>query len=533
MIGERLGKWVIFKELGRGGMGRVYLAQEELTGNQVAIKILAAELAQEVGFLHRFQREIETLAKLDHPSIVRFYEAGFENGHYFYAMEYVEGLTLEQILDEQPRLPWRDVLNIALQVAPALKHVHDHGVIHRDIKPSNLILNAQGQIKLMDFGIAKVFAATHLTATGGIVGTAEFLSPEQAAGKVVGRRSDLYCFGCVLYTLITGRPPFHGGTYVELLHKHRYAQFDRPQKYIPELPIEFDELICQLLEKDADKRPRDAHVLFKQLDAIGRKLDRQGHKTSADNQDIGTVTENRTDKISSGDLPGPATLMSKLVRAELDRQNRGGLATQLFNRPVVLVLVLLACVGIVTYKLWPLSQDELYERGAKLMESESLYDMHNAWTDYLGPLERKYPDNPYKEQLAAMRRKWEAAKAPEAKPAPSEAQRFFLQGEQLHLQGNIAAAKETWRNLIDAFGDVDAEREWVTRARRALADADKADNNKDRWRPVRAALDRARTLHEQGKPDEARRIWKGIEQLYRNDPAAADFVLEAKRGLQK
>ena len=280
-------------------MGRVYLAQEELTGKQVAIKILAAELAQEVGFLHRFQREIETLAKLDHPSIVRFYEAGFENGHYFYAMEYVEGLTLEQILDEQPRLPWRDVLNIALQVAPALKHVHDHGVIHRDIKPSNLILNAQGQIKLMDFGIAKVFAATHLTATGGIVGTAEFLSPEQAAGKVVGRRSDLYCFGCVLYTLITGRPPFHGGTYVELLHKHRYAQFDRPQKYIPELPIEFDELICQLLEKDAEKRPRDAHVLFKQLDAIGRKLDRQGHKTSADNQDIGTVTENRTDTVLS------------------------------------------------------------------------------------------------------------------------------------------------------------------------------------------------------------------------------------------
>src|ERR1019366_3668537 len=203
MIGDRLGKWVIFKELGRGGMGRVYLAQEELTSRQAAIKVLATELAQEIGFLQRFQREIETLGKLEHPNIVRFYEAGFENGLYFYAMEYVEGLNLDQILEEQSRFLWKDVLNIALQVAPALKHVHDHGVIHRDIKPSNLILNAQGQIKLTDFGIAKVFAATHLTSTGGIVGTAEFLSPEQAAGKVVGKRSDLYCLGCVLYMLLT------------------------------------------------------------------------------------------------------------------------------------------------------------------------------------------------------------------------------------------------------------------------------------------------------------------------------------------
>ena len=116
MIGDRLGKWVIFKELGRGGMGRVYLAQEELTGRQAAIKVLSSELAQEIGFLQRFQREIETLSKLDHPNIVRFYESGFDNGLYYYAMEYVEGQSLEQILDQQGRLDWRDVLYVALQV---------------------------------------------------------------------------------------------------------------------------------------------------------------------------------------------------------------------------------------------------------------------------------------------------------------------------------------------------------------------------------------------------------------------------------
>jgi eukaryotic-like serine/threonine-protein kinase len=136
MIGERLGKWVIFKELGRGGMGRVYLAQEEMSGRNGAIKILAAELAQEAGFLHRFQREIETLSKLDHPNIVRFYDSGFEHDLYYYAMEYVEGQSLDEVLAKQGRLPWSEVLDIGSQVCPALRHVHDHGIIPISSRPT-------------------------------------------------------------------------------------------------------------------------------------------------------------------------------------------------------------------------------------------------------------------------------------------------------------------------------------------------------------------------------------------------------------
>src|SRR5271167_1084308 len=130
---------------------------------------------------------------------------------------------------------------MALQVCPALKHVHDHGVIHRDLKPANILRTAAGVVKLTDFGIAKVFAQGHLTSTGGVVGTAEYLSPEQAAGKPVSKRSDLYSLGAVLYTLLTGRPPFKGESFVDLLHKHRYAQFDPPGTVIPELPREIDE----------------------------------------------------------------------------------------------------------------------------------------------------------------------------------------------------------------------------------------------------------------------------------------------------
>jgi serine/threonine-protein kinase len=527
MIGDRLGKWVIFKELGRGGMGRVYLAQEELTGRQAALKVLAAELAREIGFLHRFQREIETLSQLDHPHIVRFFESGLENGHYFYAMEYVEGLNLEQMLEQHGRFNWKDVLSIALQIAPALKHCHDHGVIHRDLKPSNLIRNGQGEIKITDFGIAKVFAKTHLTATGGIVGTAEFLSPEQAAGKIVGKRSDLYCLGCVLYMLLTGRPPFLGNSYLELLHKHRYAQFDRPKSFIPDLPIEIDDLVCQLLEKDPERRPRDAHVFYKQLKAIYRKLDRHSARTSADNSDKATRAENRADAVSMEALPGPATLMSRLVRAELDRQQHGGPVTRFFNRPVVLVLIFLACIGVLAWKFWPLSQDQLYERGARLMESGAEVDMQRAWTDYLDPLEREYPEHRYKEEVEKLRQKWEAARA------PSEAQRFFQQGELLARQGNPAAARQMWHNLIDAFAEVEAEKAWVERARRSISDMERADLNQDRFKNVRAALEQADKLHRAGKHADAERIWSGIEQLYRDDPAAAEILAEVQKARQK
>src|SRR5437660_717595 len=152
MIGDRLGKWVIYKELGRGGMGRVFLAQEEIGGRKAALKVLAAELAQDAGFLHRFQREIATLSQLDHPHIVRFYEAGFENGMHFYAMEYVDGSSFEEILEAERRLSWKEVLDTALQVCPALRHVHDHGIIHRDLKPANILRTAAGVVKLSDFG---------------------------------------------------------------------------------------------------------------------------------------------------------------------------------------------------------------------------------------------------------------------------------------------------------------------------------------------------------------------------------------------
>ena len=152
--------------------------------------MLAPELAAEQGFVLRFEREIEIVRRLDHPNIVRFFDSGLHDGRPWFAMEYIAGPSFDAVLEERGRLPWREVLELACQVAPALKHAHDRGVIHRDLKPSNLLRapddadpDGPGVVKLGDFGVASLFAGRHLTVTGGVVGTAEFLSPEQAAGK--------------------------------------------------------------------------------------------------------------------------------------------------------------------------------------------------------------------------------------------------------------------------------------------------------------------------------------------------------------
>jgi hypothetical protein len=521
MLGDRLGKWVLYKELGRGGMGRVYLAQEELTGQRAAIKVLAAELAQEAGFLQRFLQEIEALRRLDHPHIVRFYEAGCENGIYYFAMEYVEGQGLDALLEQQGRLPWSEVLEIALQVCAALKHAHDHGIIHRDLKPANLLRTAEGTIKLTDFGVAKLFASAPLTITGGVVGTAEYLSPEQAAGKPVTRRSDLYSLGVVLYTLLVGHPPFQGQTFLDLLHKHRFARFDPPRRYLPDLPYELDEVICQLLEKEPEKRPPDAQVLRRQLLHIKEKLERKSEKTMLAAAPAETVAEGRSEALDPERLPGPATLMSQLMRAEVARRKQGTWLGRLFQHPLVLLLALGLCLGVLIWTFWPPSAAWLFEHGARLMESEDPHQWERAWQEYLLPLQERYPDHPYQKEVEEFRQRLEKARAEREHPLITEGERFYLRGEQLRQQGDWEQARQVWAALIAAFAEVPAEQVWVERARAALADLQRQQAAPQRQLSLQAALQQAAQLAAQGRRQEAERIWQALETLYQNDPQAS------------
>jgi serine/threonine-protein kinase len=537
MIGVRLGPWIIDSQIGRGGMGTVWMAHRAADATyteegdppvMAAVKVLAPELAVEVGFQQRFQREIDILCQLDHPNIVAFYDSDVQDGRYYYAMEYVDGPSYDSLRDDHGRVPWPDVLFLACQIAPALKHAHDRGVVHRDLKPSNILRaldpadpDAPGTAKLADFGIASLFASPHLTVTGGVIGTPEFLSPEQAAGKPVTHRSDLYSLGIVLYTLVTGRPPFVGET-MDLLHKHRFGQFDRPSRLVPDLPPDLDEVICNLLEKDPAKRPGDAGVLYRRLESIRRKLLRQAQ-----------TDETKVDPAvrPAYQREGPATLMSRLVRQELHDLDRGGPVKRFFNRPAVLVALFVFCVGAIIWTFWPMSAETLYRHGAALMASEDPDDWERAWEKYLIPLEEKYPDHPHVEELEKFRQRLAVARARQKRGQPagvrriSDAHWYYEKAIRLRERGQEEEARRLLRAIVVVFGGDEGGRAWVRRAEKSLEEGPVAPDEQ-RLVPLREALERARILEDAGKKEEAQALRRELRVLYAGDALAERLLKE-------
>lgn len=265
---ERLGPYEIVGQLGRGGMGVVYKAVHRETGDPAAVKLLSATMAQEEGFRSRFEAEIETLRKLNHPNIVRLLGFGEQDGHLFYAMEVVEGNSLEEELRQGRRFEWREVAQIGIETCRALKHAHDRGIIHRDIKPGNVLLTPDGHAKLSDFGIARLFGHTKLTCMGNVLGTAEYMAPEQAEGRPVDAKADLYSLGALMYALLARRPVFRGRSLPEMLHLQRFEQPDPVRKYAADVPEEMERILAQLLEKDPARRFPNADVLARRLEAM-------------------------------------------------------------------------------------------------------------------------------------------------------------------------------------------------------------------------------------------------------------------------
>ncbi len=263
-----LGPYRIAGTLGHGGMGSVYRAINEETGEEAAVKVLAASLSQQGDFRHRFEAEIEALKKLRHPNIVRLFGFGEHEGVLFYAMELIEGSSLEQQLADGRRFSWREVAQIGVQTCRALRHAHDRGVIHRDLKPANLLMTHEGAIKLSDFGIARLFGTPGLTAAGNVLGTVEFMAPEQADGRPVGPRTDLYSLGAVFFSLLTGIPPFRGPTPLKILEKQRSATPEPVRRYTPRVPAELEGIINELLAKDPDDRIVNASLLLRRLESM-------------------------------------------------------------------------------------------------------------------------------------------------------------------------------------------------------------------------------------------------------------------------
>jgi serine/threonine protein kinase len=267
----RLGPYTIRGRLGRGGMGTVYEGVDE-AGGSVAVKTLSGQLGDDPGLRRRFVAEIEALKALRHPGIVRLLALGDEEGRPFFAMELVRGRSLEEILKAGRRFTWTETAAIAGDITRALKAAHDQGIIHRDLKPANLLFpdepSSDSRVKLADFGIARLFGDSGNTQAGTVVGTAEYMAPEQAAGGPVDARVDLYALGLVMFAMLTGRPPFRGGDIAHVLQRQRTEQPPRLSAIVAEVPEAVDELVARLLAKEPADRPASALAVGRALAAI-------------------------------------------------------------------------------------------------------------------------------------------------------------------------------------------------------------------------------------------------------------------------
>jgi serine/threonine-protein kinase len=547
-VGERLGSFRLESVLGSGAMGVVYRGVNEKTGRAAAVKVVGTEFAQGGKIRDRFEREAEILQQFRHPNIVRFLAVGRFRGTSYIAMEFIPGATLEKVLLEKGALHWREVVELAIQICDALQYAHEHGVVHRDLKPSNLMITADGKIKLTDFGIAKDLDATALTAEGRTLGTAAYMSPEQIRGTPpVSHKTDLYAFGVVLYQMLTGKPPFEGGTPVILMHSHLNEPAPRPSAKVYEIPKALDELIVNLMAKAPGDRPWDAAAVGVKLAELRDKAARGESVPMVfpSTQPGGKSTSGAT-RNGAGSSGATARKKTRKTGTFLsfgtrDRKAAGSSSSWLSRSTVETALLALALVGIggfITYKVWPPSADYLYHHAEQLMASSRRADWTRARDEYINPLDEGFPDHPHREQTRKWRDKilldeaegrakvlTSGAKIRMTEPSNDTERQLVITHELAEAASNRhddLTALRQWQELAGRINPDDPDvRKWHLYA---LQQIERLENAiKDRRQSVEKQWELAQEALRAGRVDEANDIKNKIIEKYSKFTDLADI----------
>lgn len=546
MIGQKLGSFEVVEKIGAGAMGIVYRAVSEKTGKSVAVKVITQEQVIKGNSAARFEREAEILQGFRHPNIVRYLAHGRSRGTSYFAMEFIKGETLEDLLEKREYLPWPEVVELGIQICDALHYAHQRGVVHRDLKPSNLMINESGQVKLTDFGIAKdLDATTNLTAPGRTLGTAAYMAPEQIRGTPeVSHKTDLYALGCLFYQMLTGQPPFQGATAIVLMNCHLSEDPQRPSAKSPDLPRALDDLTLQLMAKAPQDRPWDASAAGMVLTELRDKLAR-GEPIAM--VFAGTASPSRPGPNAETGLTVDLGLSSTFggTASRPRKKKRKKKPLRFWLETGGLVLAGLGVVALIAYLAWPPSAEYLIARARPLMASENLDDWLEADRRYLGELDRRFPDGPYRDQVRAWRDQIalkqksrragvmeKSALAGVSEPR-DEAERVFAgttAAASALLQGGADLdARRKWLEMVEALKGIPEARGWVLLAESRVVELDQKINN--RQRDVLAQLAQADNLQALGHPEAAVNVRRKVIAEFGKYSSLADLIARARAGL--